>query len=230
MKFRRLFCSLAAFAGCFALSLAAHAQVFCYNIHIDPLTMTAITLQTNTLEGAYNKRIQSQALLLVEEEVIHRTLDGIHNIQKKTIDYLSQAQGAIQKLSQLKEIAQLAINDIPTEVLALLKEAKQHPDKAIISAVTNSLVADVVQEASELTPLIASLVTGETASKRSDGSIDTSGPNNLLNGAERFKVANDVLYRLRNLDSTIRSLRRGLRYTQYPSINIDVSVGDYSIK
>lgn len=202
----------------------ARGQVFRYNIHIDPLTTAAIQAQTNTLVGAYNKRINLQTGILAQETIIGATLKGIHDLQSKTLEYLSNAQAAISNLRQIGEIADLALHSIPAEAQALVADVADHPDGTLAAVINRSLVADVVEEASELTPLIANLVKSATVKKRSDGSIEPNNQVNLLNGAERLKVANDVLFRLRNMYSTLRSMRTMVKYSKFKFIEIDIDV------
>lgn len=208
MKAYVRYIAAAAVAGLAALTPAgASAQLFRYNIHIDPITSGLIGAQTSMLENMYRQRIERQDALLAEEAVINLTLGGIHSLQKKTIDYLSNAQDAIKSLGQIAEISRLAVDDIPGNALGLLQEIKNHPQKAALAGINSALLQSIVMEAADLTPLIATLVTSPTVKKDDDGTVDTKSKVNLLNGAERFEVANSVLRRLRMLNGSIINLR-----------------------
>lgn len=192
------------------------AQLFRYNIHIDPITSSLIGAQTSMLENVYKKRIQRQEALLVQEGLIHQTLSGIHELQRKTIDYLGNAQKAVKTLRQLSEIASLATTDIPNNTVTLLKEIKDHPQKAALAGITSSVMQQIITEAANLTPLIASLVTSETVKKNADGSVDTNANVNLLNGKERFEVANTILKRLRVLNVHLMTMHWQVRSARIP--------------
>lgn len=184
------------------------AQVFRYNIHIDPITSGLISAQHAMLDGIYTKRIASQEALLVEEALIHSTLSNIHNLQVKTVDYLSNAQEAVRKLNQIAEISRLALDYIPDNALGLVNDIRNHPHKEQLVGINAQLMQQIIAEAAELTPLIASLVTSEVAAKKGDGTYDTESQVNLLNGKERLEVANTILNRLRMLNGSLMSMRR----------------------
>lgn len=214
----------AAIACATVYPIGSNAQVFRYNIHIDPITSGLIGSQTSMLEDIYKKRIERQEALLVQEGLIHQTLSGIHELQCKTIDYLSNAQKAVKTLRQLSEIASLATNDIPDNTVTLLREIADHPQKAVLAGITSSVMQQIITEAADLTPLIASLVTSEAVKKNDDGSIDTNANVNLLNGKERFEVANTILKRLRVLNVHLMTMRWQIRSARIPVIKVQLDI------
>lgn len=216
--------TVGAIVALWALSLPveSNAQLFRYNIHIDPITSGLIGAQTSMLEEVYKKRIERQDILIVQETLIHQTLSGIHGLQKKTIEYLSNAQSAVRSLNQIVEIGRLATTDIPDNTLALLKEISTHPQKAALAGINGDLLQTVAAEAADLTPLIATLVTSTTAGINPDGSVDTGAKVNLLNGAERLEVANSILRRLRMLNANLMVMRWQVRAARLPRVDVTI--------
>lgn len=210
----------------FLCAIVVSAQEVFIHIHqhVDPLSTAAIKSQTRTLERLYNDRIDRQSLILAEETVINATLGSIHNLQKKTFEYLSHAQSAIQTLSQLKTIKDLVIDGIPQNVSGLLSEIKTHPQRAALAGITSNLLTDLITEAGEVAALVETLVTSSTVKKDKDGNIDTKGKVNLLNGSERLQVAETIISRLRSLNNSLVTIRWQINAARYPKLHLAGSV------
>lgn len=192
--------------------------------HIDPTTTAAIIAQTAALSGLYGTRIGLQSTITGAEALLNATMGGIHDIQKKTFEYLSHAQSAISSLSQIATITKLTFTEIPGNVKGLLSDISNHPQKAFLAEVNGQLLGDIVLEATEIAGLIEGLVTSSTVKKDKDGNIDTKGKVNLLNGAERYAIAETILSKLRGLNSTIVSARWHIKSVKVPRLNLDVKI------
>ena len=68
----------------------------------DPTLTAAVILQTEELKSIHKKRKSTQEKIIAAETAVTLALDRVHNVENKMLDYLSNAQGAMQNLYQNK--------------------------------------------------------------------------------------------------------------------------------
>lgn len=199
MKLPIISCVLAALM---TIPLPAHA------ITTDPALTAAIVAQTEALKSLYNTRTKKQNAILAAETAATAAMTEIHRIENKVLEYLSNAQGAMNNLYQIKRAAELSTKEIPGNLRFVLSSIPSHLRGTAIAAVVSDEMRDAATEAASLYPLIAQLVTS--------GTYNVSGSEqrkkvNLLDAAERYYIANDIVRRLENINMSLYLLAWQIR-------------------
>ena len=143
---------------------------------VDPALTAAVVAQTAVLNDIYNTRDNTQKKIIAAEAAVTVAMERMHQVENKILDYLSNAQGAMQNIYQIKRAAELVTVEIPQNM----------------TLVKNSLY-----------PFMQQLVTS--------GSYNVTGSNgepekhkvNLLDSAERYYVANEVVTKLENINTDL---------------------------
>ena len=68
----------------------------------DPTLTGAVFAQTSTLKNIYNKRQKAHEKIIAAETAVTVALDRVHSVEDRMLEYLSNAQGAMQNLYQIK--------------------------------------------------------------------------------------------------------------------------------
>ena len=79
----------------------------------DPTLTAAVILQTEELKSIQKKRKSTQEKIIAAETAVTLALDRVHNVENRMLEYLSNAQGAMQNLYQIKRAAELVATEIP---------------------------------------------------------------------------------------------------------------------
>ena len=69
--------------------------------------------QTSTLKNIYDKRQKVHEKIIAAETAVTVALDRVHSVEDKMLEYLSNAQGAMQNLYQIKRAGELVATEIP---------------------------------------------------------------------------------------------------------------------
>lgn len=64
----------------------------------DPTLTGAVFAQTSTLKNIYDKRQKAHEKIIAAETAVTVALDRVHSVEDKMLEYLSNAQGAMQNL------------------------------------------------------------------------------------------------------------------------------------
>lgn len=181
-----------------AIPIGSHAQMM-----TDPLLAGAVTTQNLAMSDAYKERTKKQNAILAAEAAITTTMEKVHYIENKVVDYLANAQGAVQNLHQIKRAGELAIVEIPQNLKELAKAIPKHPKGAAIAAICSSEMKDAATEAASLYPLIAQLVSSGSYNVTTAEGTTEKKKVNLLNAAERYYIANEVVQKLETINMSI---------------------------
>ena len=79
----------------------------------DPTLTAAVIAQTVELNNIHKKRKSTQEKIIAAEAAVTVALDRVHSVENKMLEYLSNAQGAMQNLYQIKRAGELVLTEIP---------------------------------------------------------------------------------------------------------------------
>ena len=190
-------------AGILALWLAGSHTVPVFSQQIDPALTGAVTAQTLELKNLHNKRRKTQEKIIAAEAAVTVALDRVHSVENKMLEYLSNAQGAVQNLYQIKRAGELVTTEIPQNCNLLLKSVGSNLKGSAIAAIVSDELTDAATQMAALYPFMKQLVTS--------GSYDVAGADgknekhkvNLLDSSERYYIANEVVTRLETINTDL---------------------------
>lgn len=169
----------------------------------DPALTAAVLAQTAELKSIHKKRKKRQEQIIAAEAAVTVALDRVHSVEDKMLEYLSNAQGAVQNLYQIKRAGELVTTEIPQNCNLLLKSVGGNLKGTAIAAIVSDELTDAATQMAALYPFMKQLVTS--------GSYDVSGSDgknekhkvNLLNSSERYYIANEVVTRLEAINTDL---------------------------
>lgn len=183
--------------GILAANLPTMAQ------QTDPMLTATVILQTEELKSIHKKRKTTQEKIIAAETAVTLALDRVHNVENKMLEYLSNAQGAMQNLYQIKRAAELVTTEIPKNTALLKNSVKGNLKGTAIALLVSDEITDAAAEMAALYPFMQQLVTsGSYNVTGSDGKTEKHKVN-LLNSAERYYVANEVVSRLEAINTDL---------------------------
>ena len=172
-------------------------------VDVDPALVTAVTTQTLALESVYKERSKHQNAIIVAETAINGAMAQIHNVENKMLGYLSNAQGAMQNLYQLKRCYELFKTEIPENISAVRSAIKGHAMGTAIATIASDEIKALENNSRTLFPLVAQLVTSGSYNQRNgDGTIDKKKVN-LLDASERYYILNEVVRHLEDISTSL---------------------------
>ena len=188
---------IAVICGCMTGHLPVVAQ------QTDPALTGAVIAQTAELKSIHKKRKERQEKIIAAETAVTVALDRVHNVEDKMLEYLSNAQGAVQNLYQIKRAGELVTTEIPRNCDLLLKSVGGNLKGTAIAALVSDELADAATQMAALYPFMKQLVTS--------GSYDVGGTDgkngkhkvNLLSSSERYYIANEVVTRLEAVNTDL---------------------------
>lgn len=95
----------------------------------DPTLTAAVILQTEELKSIHKKRKSTQEKIIAAETAVTLALDRVHNVENRMLEYLSNAQGAMQNLYQIKRAAELVATEIPRELRPAAQVRSRTPQR-----------------------------------------------------------------------------------------------------
>ncbi len=170
---------------------------------MDPALTATVIAQTAELKNIHKKRKKTQEKIIAAEAAVTVALDRVHSVEEKMLNYLSNAQGAMQNLYQIKRAGELVAKEIPQNCNLLLKSVGSNLKGTAIAAMVSDELADAATQMAALYPFMKQLVTS--------GSYDVAGADgknekhkvNLLNSSERYYIANEVVSRLEAINTDL---------------------------
>ena len=169
----------------------------------DPTLTAAVILQTEELKSIHKKRKSTQEKIIAAETAVTLALDRVHNVENKMLEYLSNAQGAMQNLYQIKRAAELVATEIPKNCDLLRKSVPGHLKGTAIAVLVSDELTDAAAQMAALYPFMKQLVTsGSYDITNADGKTEKHKVN-LLNSAERYYIANEVVTRLETINTDL---------------------------
>lgn len=196
----------------------------------DPTLTAAIIAQTEELKSAYKKRDKTQTDLAVVQSTVTAAMGAVHEVEKKTLEYMSNASSAMQNLYQLKRAAELVGEKIPSQIKEMVNAVPSNLQGTAITTLTTKTCENVIEEMSSLYGFMSQLVTSTSYSfsDKKDTETSENGKNNvnLLSAAERYYIANEVVRKLEKLYNRLWATtyhiktmgwEDGLKYIDYNS-------------
>ncbi len=169
----------------------------------DPTLTAAVILQTEELKSVHKKRKTTQEKIIAAETAVTLALDRVHNVENKMLEYLSNAQGARQNLYQIKRAAELVTTEIPKNTTLLKNSVKGNLKGTAIAALVSDEITDAATQMAALYPFMQQLVTsGSYNVTNAEGNTEKHKVN-LLDSAERYYVANEVVTRLERINTDL---------------------------
>lgn len=170
---------------------------------MDPALTATVIAQTAELKNIHKKRKKTQEKIIAAEAAVTVALDRVHSVENKMLNYLSNAQGAMQNLYQIKRAGELVAKEIPQNCNLLLKSVGSKLKGTTIAAMVSDELADAATQMAALYPFMKQLVTS--------GKYDVTGADgknekhkvNLLNSSERYYIANEVVSRLEAINTDL---------------------------
>ena len=173
----------------------------------DPALVGAVGVQTAMLKDIFSDREKTQQKIIAAETAVTVAMDRMHQVENKMLDYLSNAQGAMQNLYQIKRAAELVTTEIPQNMNLVRKSVPGPLKGTAIALLVSDELTDAATQMASLFPFMKQLVTSGTYNV--DGYDSQGNPTtekhkvNLLNSAERYYVANEVVSKLETINTDL---------------------------
>ena len=151
----------------------------CFAQQTDPTLTAAVGAQSAMLNNLFSKREKTQKKIIAAETAVTVAMDRMHKVEDQMLEYLSNAQGAMQNLYQIKRAAELVTTEIPQN-MNLVKKLYPFMKQLVTSGSYN--VSDYDEK-------------GNPVNKKHKV--------NLLNSAERYYVANEVVTKLESINTDL---------------------------
>ena len=112
----------------------------------DPALTSAVLGQTAALKKIHKDRKKTQEKIIAAEVAVTASLERIHQVEDKMLDYLSNAQGAMQNLYQIKRAGELVAKEIPQNCSLLLKSVGGNLKGTVIAAMVSDELTDAATQ------------------------------------------------------------------------------------
>ena len=173
----------------------------------DPTLTGAVAAQTEILKKIFKDREETQKKIIAAEAAVTVAMDRMHAVESKMLDYLSNAQGAMQNLYQIKRAAQLVTKEIPENMVLVKNSVPGHLKGTAIALLVSDELTDAATQMASLYPFMKQLVTNgsyDVEDYDAQGNPVTEKQKvNLLSSAERFYVANEVVSKLESINTDL---------------------------
>ena len=169
----------------------------------DPTLTAAVLAQTVELNNIHKKRKSTQEKIIAAEAAVTVALDRVHSVENKMLEYLSNAQGAMQNLYQIKRAGELVLTEIPKNTALLKNSVKGNLKETAIALLVSDEISDAAAQMAALYPFMQQLVTSGTYNVTGDDGKKEKHKVNLLNSAERYYIANEVVWRLEAINTDL---------------------------
>ena len=170
---------------------------------MDPALTATVIAQTTELKNIHKKRKTTQEKIIAAEAAVTVALDRVHSVEDKMLKYLSNAQGAMQNLYQIKRAGELVAKEIPQNCNLLLKSVGSNLKGTAIAAMVSDELADAATQMAALYPFMKQLVTSGSYDVAGADGKDEKHKVNLLNSSERYYIANEVVSRLEAINTDL---------------------------
>ena len=169
----------------------------------DPTLTAAVLAQTAELKSIHKKRKKTQEQIIAAEAAVTVALDRVHSVENKMLEYLSNAQGAMQNLYQIKRAGELVAKEIPQTCNLLRKSLGGNLKGTAIAAIVSDELTDAATQMAALYPFMKQLVTSGSYDVAGADGKDEKHKVNLLNSSERYYIANEVVTRLETINTDL---------------------------
>lgn len=200
MRFHTIFSLIVSLVSASSWSAFGQTQV-------DPVLTSAVIVQTESLKSTYKERERTQKKILGSEITVGLSLERVHSVEEQMLEYLTNIQGAMTNLYQIKRATELVGVEIPKNIAFLTESIPHHLKGTAIAAVVSNEIADATAQMTTLIPFMKQLVvSGSYTTQGYDENgnpVDKKHKVNLLNSAERYYIANEVVSKLESVNSSL---------------------------
>ena len=162
----------------------------CFAQQTDPTLTAAVGAQSAMLNNLFSKRE-----------------NRMHKVEDQMLEYLSNAQGAMQNLYQIKRAAELVTTEIPQNMNLVKKSLPGHLKGTAIAILVSDELTDAATQMASLYPFMKQLVTSGSYNvsdyDEKGNPVNKKHKVNLLNSAERYYVANEVVTKLESINTDL---------------------------
>lgn len=184
----------------------------------DPTLTATVILQTEELKSIHKKRKKTQEQIIAAEAAVTVALDRVHAVENKMLEYLSNAQGAMQNLYQIKRAGELVLTEIPKNTALLKNSVKDNLKGTAIALLVSDEISDAAAQMAALYPFMQQLVTSGSYNVTGDDGKKEKHKVNLLNSAERYYIAHEVVSRLEAINTDLFILAWQVRTLSWDSL------------
>jgi predicted ribonuclease YlaK len=138
---------------CTSVGIASYAQ------QTDPTLTGAVIAQSEMLKKIFNNREKTQNKIIIAETAVTAAMERMHKVEDQMLDYLSNVQGAMQNLYQIKRAAELTTTEIPKNMSLLKKSLPGHLKGTAIALLVSDELTDAATQMASLYPFMKQLVT-----------------------------------------------------------------------
>lgn len=112
----------------FLMTMVVGSMAFCPLMaqQTDPTLTGAVVAQSEMLKKIFKDREKTQKKIIAAEMAVTVAMDRMHKVEDKMLEYLSNAQGAMQNLYQIKRAAELTTVEIPRNMSLLRQSLPGH--------------------------------------------------------------------------------------------------------
>ena len=184
------------------ISLLVFSNV-CFAQQSDPVLTGAVAAQSAMLQKIFKDREKTQKKIIAAETAVAVAMDRMHKVEDQMLEYLQNAQGAMQNLYQIKRAAELVTTEIPQNMNLVRQSLPGHLKGTAIAMLVSDELTDVTTQMMSLYPFMKQLVTSGSYNVTGADGKNQKHKVNLLNSAERYYVANEVVTRLENINTDL---------------------------
>ena len=175
----------------------------CFAQQTDPTLTAAVGAQSAMLNSLFSKREKTQKKIIAAETAVTVAMDRMHKVEDQMLEYLSNAQGAMQNLYQIKRAAELVTTEIPQNMNLVRQSLPGHLKGTAIAMLVSDELTDAATQMASLYPFMKQLVTSGSYNVTDADGKNEKHKINLLNSAERYYVANEVVTKLEDINTDL---------------------------
>lgn len=171
----------------------------------DPALVGAVGVQTAMLKDIFSDREKTQQKIIAAEVAVTVAMDRMHQVENKMLDYLSNAQGAMQNLYQIKRAAELVTTEIPQNMNLVRKSVPGHLKGTAIALLVSDELTDAATQMASLFPFMKQLVTSGTYNV--DGYDSQGNPTTEKHKVNLLNLQNATMWPTKSYQSSKPSIQ-----------------------
>ena len=175
----------------------------CFAQQTDPVLTGAVATQSAMLQKIFKDREKTQKKIIAAETAVTVAMDRMHKVEDQMLEYLQNAQGAMQNLYQIKRAAELVTTEIPQNMNLVRQSLPGHLKGTAIAVLVSDELTDAATQMASLYPFMKQLVTSGSYNVTGADGKNEKHKINLLNSAERYYVANEVVTKLEDINTDL---------------------------
>ena len=175
----------------------------CFAQQSDPVLTGAVAAQSAMLQKIFKDREKTQKKIIAAETAVAVAMDRMHKVEDQMLEYLQNAQGAMPNLYQIKRAAELVTTEIPQNMNLVRQSLPGHLKGTAIAMLVSDELTDAATQMASLYPFMKQLVTSGSYNVTGADGKNEKHKINLLNSAERYYVANEVVTKLEDINTDL---------------------------